>query len=43
MGAFLYVVGAISTVPNPNAAERNAMVASLMLMMAAYGVSWAPM
>ncbi|KAI1410538.1 general substrate transporter [Hypoxylon sp. FL1857] len=42
MGAFLYIVAIISTVPDPTLAAKNAMVASLTLYSCMYCVSWGP-
>ncbi|KAI0377093.1 general substrate transporter [Hypomontagnella monticulosa] len=42
MGAFLYIVAIISTVPNPTMAAKNTMVASLTLFSCMYCVSWGP-
>ncbi|GAD99182.1 hypothetical protein NECHADRAFT_76534 [Paecilomyces variotii No. 5] len=43
MGVFLFIIGGVSTVHDPNQGEKNAMVASLILYSAAYYTSWAPM
>ncbi len=42
MAIFLFLVAGMSTVPQPNAAEKNTMVASFILFGAFYALSWAP-
>ncbi|RSL74589.1 hypothetical protein CEP53_000201 [Fusarium sp. AF-6] len=43
MGAFLYIVAIVSTVPDPTYAARQMMVASMCLFSAMYCVSWGPL
>lgn len=42
MGAFLYIVGIVSTVHHPTYAAKQMMVASISLFTTAYNVSWGP-
>ncbi|TQV95205.1 hypothetical protein V2A60_009747 [Cordyceps javanica] len=42
MGAFLYIVGAISAIHSPSNDARNMLVASISLFNMAYNMSWAP-
>lgn len=42
MGAFLYIVGIVSTVHHPSVGARNMMVASISLFNTAYNMSWGP-
>lgn len=42
MGAFLYIVGIVSTVHHPSYAAKQMMVASISLFTTAYNVSWGP-
>lgn len=43
MGAFLFIVGIVSTVPHPSQGARHMLVASISLFNTAYNMSWAPM
>ncbi|KAM0745051.1 hypothetical protein ACQRIT_000435 [Beauveria bassiana] len=42
MGAFLYIVGIVSTVHHPSHDTRNMLVAAITLFSMAYHMSWAP-
>ncbi|KAJ6780539.1 hypothetical protein PWT90_03176 [Aphanocladium album] len=42
MGAFLYIVGIVSTVHNPTHGAKDMLVASISLFNMAYNMSWAP-
>ncbi|PWW78104.1 general substrate transporter [Tuber magnatum] len=43
MAFFLFVLGGVGTIRNPNATQKNAMVASNILFGASYALSWAPL
>lgn len=43
MGAFLYIVGIVSTVHHPTHDARKMLVASISLFNTAFNMSWAPM
>lgn len=42
MGAFLYIVGIVSTIHHPSRDARNLLVAAISLFNMAYNMSWAP-
>lgn len=43
MAFFLFILGGVGTIHNPNATQKNVMVASNVLFGASYALSWAPL
>lgn len=43
MGVWMFVVGAVGSIKNPNAAQKRALVAGLQLFGKAFSLSWAPL
>ncbi|KAJ4050999.1 hypothetical protein NW756_003852 [Fusarium oxysporum] len=42
MAIFLFIVGSVGTIPNPNEIQKNTLVASFILFPSCYSLSWAP-
>ncbi|KAF4336084.1 hexose transporter 2 [Fusarium beomiforme] len=42
MALFLFIVGSVGTISNPNEAQKNTLVASFTLFSCSYALSWAP-
>ncbi|KAK2690691.1 hypothetical protein QWA68_010481 [Fusarium oxysporum] len=42
MAIFLFIVGSVGTIPNPNEIQKNTLVASFILFPSCYALSWAP-
>ena len=43
MALFLFILGGVGTIHSPNAAQKKVMVASNILFVASYALSWAPL